>query len=84
MRITFDPDFDSGSWPGPLGACTIDSVSLPEQTKLPDNTNPATPTRTAAIGEIWVGPARLQGILETALGLGGLFPSQSERTAALA
>jgi hypothetical protein len=84
MRITFDPDFENGCWPGPLGARKSDSVPLSGRTKCSDNAKPSAPTRTAAIGEIWVGPARLQGILETALGLGGLFPSQSERTAALA
>lgn len=63
MRILFDPDFDSGFWPGPLG------------------TNPSA---TASVGEAWVGPRFLMGILETALGLGGLFPSQSERTISLA
>ena len=92
MRITFDPDFDNGSWPGPLrthtngplGARTIDSVPIAGRTQRPDAAKPSAAARTAAIGEIWVGPARLQGILETALGLGGLFPSPSERTAALA
>ena len=92
MRITFDPEFDSGSWPGPLrahtngplGAYTIDSVRLAGRTQRSNVAKPSAPARTAAIGEIWVGPARLQSILETALGLGGLFPSPSERTAAMA
>jgi ATP-dependent helicase/nuclease subunit B len=63
MRLTFDPDFDSGFWPGPL---------------------PPNSPRKAAVGEAWVGPLILLGTLETALGLGGLFPSHSDRTISLA
>ena len=63
MRITFDPDFDGGHWPGPLRAH---------------------PEKKAVVGEAWVGPFLLQKTLETALGLGGLVPSQSERIISLA
>jgi ATP-dependent helicase/nuclease subunit B len=63
MRITFDPDFNGGFWPGPLRL---------------------TPGKTATAGETWVGPRILRGILETALGLGGIFPSRSERTISFA
>jgi len=44
----------------------------------------AHPGKTATAGEAWVGPQHLRGILETVLGLGGLFPSHSERTVSLA
>ncbi|MCJ7586839.1 MAG: hypothetical protein MUQ00_02920, partial [Candidatus Aminicenantes bacterium] len=44
----------------------------------------ANPPRVAAVGEAWVGPYLFQKILETALGLGGLVPSQSERIISLA
>ena len=50
MRIAFDPSFDLGSWPGPLGR---------------------NGDKSAAIGEPWVGPIRLRGHLESALGLSG-------------
>jgi hypothetical protein len=42
------------------------------------------PARISAAGELWVGPYLLQRILETALGLGGLDPTSSERTIAFA
>ena len=63
MRIAFDPAFDLGVWPGPLGGNGDES---------------------AAIGEPWVGPIRLRGLLESALGLSGLYPSTAERVASLA
>lgn len=45
---------------------------------------PPDSAKKASVGEAWVGPYILLSILETALGQGGLYPSQSERTISLA
>ncbi len=59
LRLRFDPDFDTGVWPGPWAA------------------------RGAVVGEAWVGPRGCLDILETALGLSGVYASELERAAML-
>jgi len=59
MKLVFDPVFDDGAYPGPLG------------------------DQPAVVGEKWIGPRGLLGILETALGLAGPTITQAERAAGL-